>query len=129
VRFLLDTHIMLWWSLGDMQLPKAAREVIDDDASQCAISVASLWEVVIKSALGRGLPQGITGSSYRALIEEAALPLISISADHAIAVAGLLAAHGDPFDRLMVAQARAEGMTFLTSDRHLAAYGNHVMLV
>lgn len=129
MRLLLDTHIMLWWALGDTRLSVAARQAIDDDATVCAVSVASLWEVVIKSALGRGLPEGVTASGYRAMIEEAALPLLSVTADHAMAVAGLADAHGDPFDRLMVAQAAAEGMTFLTSDAQLAAYGHHVRVM
>ena len=120
---------MLWWALGDTRLPRAARDAIDDDATLCAVSVASLWEVVIKSARGRGLPVGVTASGYRAMIEEAALPLIAITADHAMAVGGLSAAHGDPFDRLMVAQAATEGMRFLTADAKLAAYGNHVQVM
>lgn len=103
--------------------------MIDDDASLCAVSVASLWEVVIKSALGRGLPPGVTADGYRAIIDEAAMPLVDVTADHAMAVAGLTAAHGDPFDRLMVAQAAAEGMRFLTADSQLAAYGNHVRVM
>jgi PIN domain nuclease of toxin-antitoxin system len=129
VRLLLDTHIMLWWALGDARLSVAAREAIDDDGTSCAVSVASLWEVVIKSALGRGLPEGVTAAGYRAMIEEAALSLVNVTADHAMAVSRLSAAHGDPFDRLMVAQAAAEGMTFLTADRQLAAYGDHVRVM
>lgn len=129
MRLLLDTHIMLWWALGDARLSLVARDAIDSDDSSCAVSVASLWEVAIKSALGRGLPVGVTAAGYRAMINEAGLALVTVTGDHAMAVPELTAIHGDPFDRLMVAQATTEGMTFLTADLALAAYGNPVMLV
>ncbi len=120
---------MLWWSLGDEQLVKAGRSMIDDETNICLVSVASLWEFSIKSALGRGLPPGIDADRYVGLIDEAGFPIIDVRRTHALAISELNAIHGDPFDRLLVAQAKVEGFTLLTHDKTLAAYGEFVMVV
>jgi PIN domain nuclease of toxin-antitoxin system len=129
VKFLLDTHIMLWWALGDEKLPKAGRALISDERNECVVSVASLWEVAIKSCLGRGLPKGITAVRYAELIDEAGFVLKDVRRDHALGVEQLDGIHGDPFDRLMVSQARVEGLSLLTHDKALADYGDFVMVV
>lgn len=129
MRLLLDTHTMLWWSLGDERLPMAVRTIIADATNQCWVSMASIWEVAIKASLGRGLPPGMSGARYVDLIAEAGFSTLDIHVSHAIGVEKLVHLHGDPFDRLMVAQARAEGMRLLTHDKALAAYGDCVMLL
>jgi PIN domain nuclease of toxin-antitoxin system len=120
---------MLWWALGDEQLAKAGRALVDDDTNICVVSVASLWEFTIKSALGRGLPPGIDANRYLELIDEAGFPIIDVRRTHALAIAGLDGIHGDPFDRLLVSQAKVEGFTLLTHDKILAAYGDCVMVL
>jgi PIN domain nuclease of toxin-antitoxin system len=129
VRLLLDTHIMLWWALGDEQLSMTGRTLISDERNECLVSVASLWEVSIKSRLGRGLPPGISADRYSELIDEAGFILKDVRKAHALGVAQLGGVHGDPFDRLMVAQAQVEGFKLMTHDKALAAYGDFVMVV
>jgi PIN domain nuclease of toxin-antitoxin system len=129
LRLLLDTHIMLWWALGNTRLSMTGREMIEDDSNSCVVSVASIWEYAIKSALGRALPPGIGGAAYVSLIEDAGFALIDIRSTHALGVENLGAIHGDPFDRLLVAQAKAEQLTLVTHDKTLAAYGDFVMVV
>lgn len=129
MRLLLDTHVMLWWLLGDERLPMSARDLIDADSSECSVSMASIWEVAIKSSLGRGLPHGVTAERYTNLIDEAGFTTLAIRVAHVVDVEKLDHAHGDPFNRLMVAQARAEAMLFITHDNALAAYGEFVKLV
>ena len=129
MRLLIDTHALLWWSLGNERLPPVARALIEDQSNSCFVSMASIWEVAIKSSIGRGLPTGITASSYLGLISEAGFGTLDISIAHVIGVERLDHLHGDPFDRLMVAQAKAEGLVLLTHDKALAAYGDCVMLI
>lgn len=129
MKLLIDTHIVLWWALGDEKLSKAGQAILDDQRNVGAVSVASVWEVAIKSSLGRGLPTGITAERFSDLIEEAGFELKDIRKSHALEVEKLDARHGDPFDRLLVAQARVEGLTLLTHDKTLAAYGDFVKVV
>ena len=129
MRLLLDTHIMLWWSLGDERLSSAGRGLLSDEKNECFVSIASLWEVAIKSSLGRGLPQGITAAAYAELIDEAGFILKDVQKAHALSIEALGLIHGDPFDRLMVGQAKTEGFIFLTNDKMLAAYGDWVKLL
>jgi PIN domain nuclease of toxin-antitoxin system len=121
VRFLLDTHLLLWTATDPDRLSRRARALIEDEAHQMFFSVASLWEIAIKSSIPRSgfwvdtalLRQGLSDHGFQE---------IPIEAEHAIAVAGLPRLHRDPFDRMLVAQAVTEGLTLLTSDRLLAAY-------
>ena len=129
MRLLLDTHIMLWWSLGDEKLSSVGRDLLGDEKNECFVSIASLWEVAIKSSLGCGLPQGITAAAYAELIDEAGFILKDVRKAHALSIEALGLIHGDPFDRLMVGQAKTEGFIFLTSDKTLAAYGEWVKLL
>jgi PIN domain nuclease of toxin-antitoxin system len=126
---LIDTHVMLWWALGNSQLSIKARSLLADEGNDCVVSVASVWEVAIKSALGRGLPPGVTGARYASLVEEAGFALRDVTGAHALAVERLAGVHGDPFDRLMVAQAAVDDFALLTQDHTLAAYGPHVIAV
>ncbi len=129
MKFLLDTHIMLWWALGDEQLSKAARTHISDERNECLVSVVSVWEIAIKSRLGRGLPIGLSAQRYAELIDEAGFTLKDVGKAHALGVEQLDGVHGDPFDRMLVSYAQVEGLTLLTHDKALAAYGDFVTLV
>jgi PIN domain nuclease of toxin-antitoxin system len=128
VRFLLDTHLLLWAAGGALQLPAAAAELIDDEANLLHFSAASIWEVAVKSGLGRTdfttdahlLRRGLADNGY---VEA------PITGAHAAAVAVLPPVHRDPFDRLLVAQATLEGMTLLTADARLARYPGPIRVV
>jgi PIN domain nuclease of toxin-antitoxin system len=121
VRLLLDTHLLLWAAGAPERLPTAARELIDDANNQLMFSVASLWEVAIKSGLGRDdfradarlLRRGLLDNGYGEL---------AITGEHAVAIAALPPIHKDPFDRLLIAQSAVEGILLLTTDRVVAQY-------
>jgi len=119
-RLLLDTHVWLWWQVDHPRLGTATREAIAA-ASEVRLSAASVWEISIKSALGKlSLPKG--ADILRELELDGFVPL-PIELEHATRVADLPALHRDPFDRMLVAQAMLEGLTLVTADPHLAKYG------
>ena len=128
MNVLLDTHLLLWTAFAPERLAPAAVEVIDDAAHALFFSPVSLWEVVIKNALGRAdfsvdphmLRRGLHENEYREL---------SIESRHVLAVAHLPPLHRDPFDRLLVAQASSEGFILLTADATLAGYAGPVRMV
>ena len=124
MRLLLDTHLLLWSLAAPERLTARARRLIDEGT--VLVSAASIWEISIKSALGRleADPHAVL-----AAVEPAGFELLSISAAHAAAVGDLPPLHRDPFDRLLLAQGRAESVPLVTSDAALAAYGPGVMLV
>jgi PIN domain nuclease of toxin-antitoxin system len=132
VRALLDTQLLIWASLwepdGGSPLSAATAALIEDRANQLVFSVASIWEITIKSARGRADFTVDSARLRRELIDNDYLEL-PISGAHALAVASLPPIHKDPFDRLLVAQARVEGITLLTADDTLASYGSSVRRV
>ena len=131
MRFLLDTHIAVWWVTSDPRLPDGARILISDPANDVHVSAASVWEIAIKSALRRGHPDDMKMSGQEALadFERTGFALMPIEPEHAAAVDDLGQFHGDPFDRLLVAQAGKEDMRLLTHDRKLLPYGECIEFV
>lgn len=125
MRLLLDTHVLLWVLADDAALSNTARAEIDR-AEAVYASAASIWEISIKSALGklkidqRCLPDR--------LIEAGFLPL-PVTWEHANAVRKLPNLHRDPFDRILIAQAITEPLRFMTADRTLADYSELVVLI
>ena len=131
MRLLLDTHIALWALVDDSRLPRRAAELIADPANTIAVSAASIWEIALKHALGRGGPNAMPLSGREAMtyFAQAGYDLLPISPEHAAAVETLSGLHADPFDRMLVAQALAEPMRLLTHDTALAGYGDMVLKV
>jgi PIN domain nuclease of toxin-antitoxin system len=123
-RILLDTHLLLWAFAAPERLPIRARKRID--VSEVFVSAASIWEVSIKASLGKIQADA---SLLLAEIEPAGFTLLPISGDHAVAVGLLPSIHRDPFDRMLVAQARTEPLILLTNDAALAAYGEGIEVV
>jgi len=121
MKFLLDTHLLLWAAAEPERLSSAARILLEAQEHELVFSAASLWEVAIKSALGRKDFKVDAAVLRRGLIENGYLEL-PVSGDHAVAVATLPGLHKDPFDRLLVAQAQVAGITLLTADPQVAAY-------
>jgi len=118
-RLLVDTHVLLWWLADDPALTDTARASIADPANEPLVSAASVWEIAIKRALGKlsapdDLPDVIASEGF------AWLP---VEARHAWEVRALPFHHRDPFDRLLVAQARADSLPVVTGDPWFAAYG------
>ena len=126
MRLLLDTHILLWWLAGSAALPKQARKLIADPAGEILVSVISLWEIAIKSRKGK-LEADL--DEILAQMEKEGFRVLPVTARHVSSLNRLDAHHGDPFDRMLTAQASAEPMRLLTHDKALAQYGESIMLV
>lgn len=116
MRLLLDTQVALWWLIGAKRLDTASRRRIA--ASDCTISVASVWEVAIKHRLGR-LP--VSPVTFRDELVRGGATILSIEDEHAIGSASVATDHSDPFDRLLLATAISEGLRFMTADAALVA--------
>jgi len=128
LNILLDTHIALWAITDDARLVARAREIIAAPQTHVWVSVASLWEIAIKHALGRGnLPVSAERASH--YFQAAGYKLLSIQANHVLQLAQLPAHHQDPFDRMIVAQALIEPMRLLTHDSVVARYSDAIVEV
>ena len=128
MKLLLDTHLLIWSAQNHAKLGPKARRLIGDASNALSFSVVSLWEIVIKRGLERADFQIDPVRLHRGLLENGYAQL-SITAGHVLAVAGLVPRHKDPFDRLLLAQAAAEGLTLVTTDKAVAAYGGSVIKV
>lgn len=123
--YLLDTHVILWWLSGSGLLPEGARREIADPANPVFVSVAAVWEMAIKKSIGRlEMPANLE----QALASDH-ISVLPIGLDHALAVAELPALHGDPFDRLQIAQARIERLVLVTHDARIRQYDLEVLPV
>jgi PIN domain nuclease of toxin-antitoxin system len=131
LRLLLDTHIVLWRLTADPRLPKRAVQIMDEEAMSIDVSAISVWEVAIKWTLrkGRADDMPVSGQGFLREMERALIAPLAIQPRHAAALDDLPLLHNDPFDRLLLATARHEGMTLLTHDANLRAYGDFVALV
>ena len=121
MKVLLDTHMLLWAANEPGLIPKAALNLINNSENELLFSAASLWEVVIKSSLGRDDFKVDARLLRRGLLDNGYIEL-PITSEHAVTVDGLPPHHKDPFDRILVAQALAEGVMLITTDRKLEAY-------
>jgi PIN domain nuclease of toxin-antitoxin system len=117
VRLLLDTHVVLWWLVDDETLAEEVKQLIDTEA-EVFISAASVWEIAIKQALGKlsGPPDLLD------VLDRSGLVGLPIRSRHAAEAGGLPLLHRDPFDRMLVAQARCEGLTLLSRDPLVGRY-------
>jgi PIN domain nuclease of toxin-antitoxin system len=123
VRLLLDTQVVLWRLHGTPTLSGEARDHVNE-AEELRVSVVSFVEIGIKAATGKlRMPANIR---ERAL--ESGAQILNLAPEHGLAIAGLPLHHRDPFDRLLIAQARCEGLTIVTADRHFGAYDVPVVL-
>jgi PIN domain nuclease of toxin-antitoxin system len=123
VNLLLDTQALLWWQEGSRKLGPRARRAIEADAAIVYVSAASAWEIAIKSRAGRlklsspphhWIPDGL---------ERQGFVMLPVTAGHAVATSSLPDIHEDPFDRVLIVQARQEGLTLVTSDAAFDGYG------
>lgn len=122
MKYLLDTHTFLWWNMDDPQLSLLAREILADGNNEIFLSVASAWEITIKTARGRlALPEDPAQyvASRMSLHNFQALP---VQIHHATQVYKLPMHHADPFDRLLIAQSQVEIMPLLSVDVDIRKY-------
>ncbi|PPE79016.1 PIN domain nuclease [Kaistia algarum] len=126
---MLDTHIAIWSLLDSPRLSVPAREIIRNAENTIHVSAATLWEIAIKYALGRKTAPPIPAAEASRAFHEAGFRFVDVTAAHALTVESLPSLHGDPFDRLLIAQALTEPLRLLTHDRQVAAYSDTVLLV
>jgi PIN domain nuclease of toxin-antitoxin system len=119
VLLLLDTHTLLWTLDDDPRLQADARDAIEDPENDVWVSVASAWEIAIKSGKGRLKAR----DDLEAALEAQSFTSLAITIAHALGVRALPPHHRDPFDRMLVAQARLEGLTIVTRDPNIPRYG------
>ncbi len=127
MKVLLDSQLLLWAAADDRRLSTEVRRLIDDPQNTLHFSAVSLWEIGIKRGLGRSDFQVDPRLLRRGLVDNGYAEL-AVTGEHAIAIQDLPALHKDPFDRLLLAQARTEGAVLLTADEQLGRYGDPVRL-
>ena len=122
--YLLDTHLLLWWLADDPSLSEKGRRLISEATNVILVSAASAWEIAIKKAIGKlRAPEDL-----ERVLSANHIQTLPITVRHALHIGKLPRHHEDPFDRLLIAQAHLEGLTCLTHDKRLKAYGSFVML-
>ena len=118
MRLLLDAHTLLWWLEDSPILSVDAHDAIAESANSVAVSAASVWELEVKRAIGKlRAPAGLVRR-----IEAEDFEPLPISLNHGVAAGKLPLHHGDPFDRMLIAQAQLEGLTIVTHDPSFAPY-------
>ena len=118
-RLLLDTHVLLWALEDSPELGVSTRETIVDPRNQIFVSAASVWEIAIKRALGKLRFNG----NVAEMVEETGFSALPVTLFHAEQAGALPPHHRDPFDRMLVAQAQAEGLVIVTLDTNIPRYG------
>ncbi|MDZ4165025.1 MAG: type II toxin-antitoxin system VapC family toxin [Smithellaceae bacterium] len=121
-RFLLDTHVLLWWLFDDPRLSEGARKIIGDPESVILVSSASVWEISTKYRLGK-LPQAAdVVKNLPVLLSRSRMTVLEISQEQALAAGSLAGLHRDPFDRMLIAQAQGEDIPIITTDSAFQQY-------
>ncbi|MGE0283759.1 MAG: type II toxin-antitoxin system VapC family toxin [Rhizobiaceae bacterium] len=128
MKLLIDTQLLVWSAIDAERLSKRAEDILSDDQNELHFSIVSLWEIVIKSGLGRTdfnvdaavLREGLLVNGYFEIV---------IGGHHAIAVRNLARLHNDPFDRMLLAQAAVEEFSLVTTDEVLAKYPGSIIRV
>ena len=118
MRILLDTHVLLWWLANDPSLTEEHRRIIQDKRNSCYVSAATVWEISIKSGIGKLE----VAAEYLEVVRSQGFLELPVSWAHTKAVQQLPEHHRDPFDRLLVAQASTEGMALLSVDPFIKKY-------
>ncbi len=118
MTLLLDTHVLLWWLADDPRLTRTMQEAIADPSTAVMVSAASAWEVAIKAATGKlTVPDGLPRELERHGFDE-----LAVTVQDGLAAGALPRHHGDPFDRMLIAQAARRGLVVVTADRSFANY-------
>lgn len=128
MKLLLDTHVLLWAAGEPDKLSETSRLLLQDESNDLFFSSASIWEIVIKRGLGRD-DFRVDPLRLRKMLVMNGYTEISVASDHALAVDGLPPLHKDPFDRILLAQARTEGLSLVTADEQLTKYGEGIITV
>ena len=125
MQLLLDTHVLLWSLAGDDRLGDRAVDLIEDGRNVVYVSAASIWEISIKRSLGKLRVPGDVPTE----VDAASFVRLPISFEHAVEVAALPDLHADPFDRMLIAQARTDRLTLMTDDAVMQRYDVQLIAV
>ena len=123
MRLLLDTHALLWWLDGDRRLPARVRAVLGEPANEVLVSAASVWEITTKARLGKLPGAADVAADVPACIESQGFVPLAISVYHAQRAGALRGPHRDPFDRMLIVQAQAEGVPIASNETVFDDYG------
>lgn len=123
MRLLIDTHALLWFCEGNPILSAKARAAMEDTSNERYVSHATAWEAAIKVSIGKLKLDADYRAIFPGVLEANGFVFLPPAVEHYEAVMTLPRHHGDPFDRLIIAQAQVEGLTVVTCDEHFAAYG------
>ncbi|RYY36386.1 MAG: type II toxin-antitoxin system VapC family toxin [Sphingobacteriaceae bacterium] len=121
MRVLLDTHILIWFMDGEKELSQSVIDIIRNYENEIFVSVASIWEIVIKTSISKLPYYGSVNDIYE-FLNKYKIELINISPNHLSTLLTLPHHHRDPFDRLIISQAIVEKLSVVTADQHFAAY-------
>ena len=126
MQLLLDTHTFIWFISGDKALPKKVVAIIKNVDNKCFISIASIWEIAIKSSLNKlTLKSGFNKISD--FLSENDIEILPITFEHLQTVLSLKYHHRDPFDRLIISQGLVENLTLVTKDEHFKSYTDKIL--
>ena len=122
MRVLLDTHVFLWWNEGNSQLSKKAVRILADPGNSLVLSVASAWEIAIKTQAGKLRIPEDAATYVPTRVAHYGMEILPIQLGHALALASLPLLHRDPFDRILIAQSQIEKLPILTADPAIRGY-------
>jgi PIN domain nuclease of toxin-antitoxin system len=122
VRVLIDTHVFLWWNEGNSQLSKKAVRILADPGNSLVLSVASAWEIAIKTQAGKLRIPEDAATYVPTRVAHYGMEILPIQLGHALALASLPLLHRDPFDRILIAQSQIEKLPILTADPAIRGY-------
>jgi len=128
LNLLLDTHVALWAITDSLKLSQKARDLILSPKTSVFVSAATIWEIAIKSSLGRG-DMPVSARNAMRYFQESGYRFLPIEAEHTLAVEELPPHHQDPFDRILVAQAMVEPMRLMTHDSQVALYSDTIIKI
>ena len=128
MKYLVDTHLLIWAVANTHMLSSVAKSILSDATSEFFFSVASIWEIALKCAKHPD-DMPLSAADARREFIAAGFKELTIDSDAAVAISALPSIHGDPFDRLLIAQSRVSGLKFLTHDHLIAPYGGNVVMV
>jgi len=123
MRLLLDANALIWWAHDESRLGRDAGSAIADPANEVFVSASTIWEIEIKRATGKLKIDGDLADR----VEEAGLRPLDVTFPHGVTAGRLPRIHGDPFDRMLIAQAQTKGLSIVTSDRIFARYAVSVL--
>ena len=123
MRLLLDTHAFLWWLDGDRRLPTRVRAILGESSNEVLVSAASVWEIATKARLGK-LPHAMdVAADVLACIDSQGFVPLPITVHHAQRAGSLTGDHRDPFDRMLIVQAQAEGVPIASNETIFDRFG------